>query len=78
MRKYLALTLAVLATASLPSLVLAGEVNQQKTDAAPTLTQMSDSDMDKVTAGRVAHAYGHSNIRGEGKLTAASNHGHNK
>ena len=77
MRKYLALTLAVIG-ACLPSLVLAGEVNQQKPDAAPALSQMSDSDMDKVTAGRVAHAWGHSNTTGEGKLTALSNHGHNK
>ncbi len=47
------------------------------TSTATGPTAMSDSDMDKVTAGRVAHAYGHANIKGGGKLqTAPSNHGH--
>ena len=50
MRKYV-LTLAVLAAAALPSLAMAGETEQVNAVVAAGPTQMSDGEMDNVTAG---------------------------
>jgi hypothetical protein len=74
--KKLTCVLAILAAAS--TAALAKDLKQDKKSMAPAIaaTQMSDSEMDKVTAG--GNAYGRENIHGQGHLTAASNHGHNK
>ena len=68
--------LAILAAASTGA--LAKDLKQDKKANAPTVaaTQMSDAEMDKVTAGAgIGHGYGQDNLTGEGKLTRDSNPG---
>ena len=49
MRKFI-LTTAVIAAASLPSLALAADANENGAPSAFTATQLSDAEMDQVTA----------------------------
>jgi hypothetical protein len=51
MRKYLVLTMAVLAAAALPTLALASDASQQNTRSASGAVQLGDAELDKVTAG---------------------------